>query len=69
MENLICLFQKKYLANTEKKFTETEDKNNKLEVLIKKKVENRDQLLLRNIQKNIFSIYLKIKCGWWSFDI
>lgn len=41
---------KEYLANTEKKLTEVENKNDELEVFIEKKLEKRDQLLLENIR-------------------
>ncbi|WP_226989444.1 hypothetical protein, partial [Streptococcus pneumoniae] len=47
----ILLFPtKEHLANTEKKLTEVEGKNNELEVFIEKKLEKRDQLLLENIR-------------------
>ncbi|RAN68781.1 mercury resistance protein, partial [Bacillus sp. SRB_331] len=41
---------KEHLANTERKLTEVEGKNNELEVFIEKKLEKRDQLLLENIR-------------------
>ncbi|MGX5547289.1 MerR family transcriptional regulator [Bacillus cereus] len=57
---------KEHLANTERKLTEVEDKNNKLEVFIEEKLEKRDKLLLENIRdiqkqkrKGFFNLFSK----------